>query len=293
MGTVSNSLDGRVVAITGAARGIGLATAKQLVAAGALVAIGDIDGDEAARQAALIPGVVASTLDVTDHASFRAFIEVAESSFGPLDVLINNAGIMPIGPFLEESDATAQRVLEIDVAGVLVGMKLALPGMLARGRGQIVNVASIAGKSPVPGGLTYAAAKAAVISATETARVEFVGRGVDFTCVMPSFTATDLIAGTKGVRFIKNVTPEAVATAITAAVAEPVCDVFVPKSVGTIARTQPLIGRRLRDWINHVIRADRTFLDVDRGARSYYEDRISKAGSPSPESSELIEPELR
>jgi NAD(P)-dependent dehydrogenase (short-subunit alcohol dehydrogenase family) len=286
---MSTNLSGRVVAITGGARGIGLATAKQLRAAGARIAIGDIDGDEAVRAAAAVgDDTIGTTLDVSDHESFRAFLALAEGELGPLDVLINNAGIMPIGPFLEESDSTASRVLEIDVGGVLLGMKLALPGMLNRGQGQIVNLASVAGKSPVPGGLTYAAAKAAVVSATESARVEFAGRGVDFTCVMPSFTATDLIAGTKGVRFMKNVKPEDVAAAITAAVQEPAYDVFVPKLAGVILRTQPLIGRRLRDWVNHLIRADRTFLDVDHGARSYYEDRISR-----PTASELAEHELR
>jgi len=274
---MSRSIDGRVVAITGGARGIGLATAKQLYAAGARVAIGDIDGDEAERAAASIGAdVLATRLDVTNADSFRAFLALAERELAPVDVLINNAGIMPIGPFLEESEATAARILDINAGGVITGMKLALPAMLARGSGQIVNMASVAGRSPVPGGLSYAASKAAIVSATESARVEFAGRGVLFTCVMPSFTATDLIAGTKGVRFIPNVTPEAVAKAITGAIQRPKKDVFVPGSVGVVIRTQPMIGRRMRDAVNHFIRADQTFLDVDTSARAYYEDRISQ-----------------
>jgi hypothetical protein len=93
---------------------------------------------------------------------------------------------------------------------------------------------------------------------------------------MPSFTATELIAGTKGVRFIPNVEAGAVADAIVNAIVAPKADVFVPSSVGAIIRTQPLIGRRLRDAINRLLGADRTFLNVDRGARAAYEARISR-----------------
>jgi short-subunit dehydrogenase len=114
------------------------------------------------------------------------------------------------------------------------------------------------------------------VSASESARVEYAKSGVSFTCVMPSFTATDLVAGTKGVRFIATITPEAVAKAIVKSIKSRKKDVFVPGSVGVVIRTQPLVGRALRDAINHMIRADRTFLEVDRGARSYYEERIAK-----------------
>lgn len=276
MSTRRNSLQGRVIAITGGARGIGLATARALQNAGARVAVGDIDGEQAAS-AALELGKEAfgTSLDVTDSNKFRGFLALTERELGPIDALINNAGIMPIGPLLEEPDALAQRVFQVNVLGVMHGMKLALPGMLARGHGQIVNVSSIAGKSPVPGGASYAASKAAIISLTESARVEFAGKGISFTCVMPSFTATELIAGTKGTRFIANVDPSAVASAITRAIAKPRADVYVPAAVGVIARTQPLIGRRLRDRINHMIGADRTFLEVDQAARAAYDARIA------------------
>jgi NAD(P)-dependent dehydrogenase (short-subunit alcohol dehydrogenase family) len=277
------SLTDRVVAITGAARGIGLATATELRSRGARIAIGDIDADEAGRSAqALGHDVLASRLDVTDSSSFREFLALVGRELGPVDVLINNAGIMPIGPMLQEPDDVARRVMDINVLGVLQGMKLALPAMLARGSGQIVNVASIAGKAPVPGGASYAASKAAIVSLTETARVEHARTGVHFTCVMPSFTTTELIAGTKGTRFIANVEPRDVAIAIADAIERRRPDVYVPAAVGVIARTQPLIGRRLRDAINHFIGADRTFLDVDRSARAGYDARISPATEQRP-----------
>jgi NAD(P)-dependent dehydrogenase (short-subunit alcohol dehydrogenase family) len=285
-------LKGRVVAITGGARGIGLATAKALHAAGARVAIGDIDHDAAiASGLELGADVLAGQLDVTDRGSFERFVALVERELGPLDVLVNNAGIMPIGPFDEEPDALARRTFEINVLGCLIGMKITLPAMAARGAGQIVNVASVAGKAAVPGGITYAASKAAIVSATESARVEYAGRGIKFTCVMPSFTATELIAGTKGTKGIATVQPDAVGAAIARGIARGKKDVFVPGSVGAIVRTQPLLGRRLRDAINHALGADRTFLDIDQAARAAYDARISGAadqprGAPEASSSE-------
>jgi len=273
-------ISGRVVAITGAARGIGLATARALRAEGAKVAIGDIDADvaiEAARS--LGSDVLASALDVTDPSSFRDFLALAERELGAVDVLVNNAGIMPIGPFLSETHATAERVFQIDVLGVMIGMKLALPAMLERRSGHIVNVASIAGKSPVPGGASYAAAKAAVVSLTETARVEFAKQGVDFTCVMPTFTATELILGTKGTRLLPTVKPEDVAAAIVDGIKRRRPDVYVPKALAPIVWSAPLTGRRWRDFVNHLLRADRTFLDVDQSARAAYDARITPTGA--------------
>jgi short-subunit dehydrogenase len=150
--------------------------------------------------------------------------------------------------------------------------------MVARGSGHVVNMASVAGRSPVPGGITYAATKAAVVSMTESARVEFAGSGVRFTCVMPSFTNTDLITGTQGTKLVRTVEPAEVGTAIAAAIEKPRADVFVPRVLGPIIRTQPLIGRALRDRVNHLLRADRVFLEVDQQARAGYSQRIQ----PSP-----------
>jgi NAD(P)-dependent dehydrogenase (short-subunit alcohol dehydrogenase family) len=279
----STKITGRVVAITGGGRGIGLATARALHQAGARVAIGDVDPAAAVAAAESIGSdVLGAGMDVTDSASFGSFLDLVERELGPIDVLVNNAGIMPIGPQLEETEATARRVFDVNVHGCLNGMKLALPGMLDRGRGHIVNVASVAGKSPVPGGASYCASKAAIVSLTETARIEHGGGGVRFTCVMPSFTATELISGTKGVRFIKNVEPDGVAKAIVRAVARPRADVYVPGSTALILRLQALTGRRLRDATNRLLGVDRAFLDVDRATRAAYETRIAAAPPRTP-----------
>jgi NAD(P)-dependent dehydrogenase (short-subunit alcohol dehydrogenase family) len=270
-----SALEGRIALVTGGGQGIGLATARALSRAGARVALGDIDA-EAAHAAAAGIGAAATArhLDVADATSYRDFVHWAEESLGQIDVLVNNAGIMPIGPFLSESDAVAGRILQVNVIGALTGMRAVLPAMLARGQGHIVNVASVAGRSPAPGALTYGASKAAIVSATETARVEYAGTGVRFTCVMPSFTATDLIAGTKELRLIPPVSAETVASAIVRGVLNDQKDVFVPATVGYMVRTTPLFGRRIRDAMGRSFGTDRTFLSVDSAARASYTARI-------------------
>ncbi len=273
----ATSLRGRRIAITGAGRGIGLATARALYQRGATIVIGDLDNESAAAAVDIVgPGTESFPVDVSDYESFAAFHKEATAD-APLDVLINNAGIMPIGRFLDQSADRHRRAVEINVLGCINGMHLALPAMVERGSGHIINIASSAGKTPVPGGLTYCGTKAAVIALTETARVEYADTGVQFTCVMPSFTNTELIAGTAGLKFIPTAQPEDVAQAIVDAVARPTADVFVPKVIGPILRTQPLIGRRLRDAINTQLGAYSTFLDFDPKARAEYQHRIDES----------------
>jgi NAD(P)-dependent dehydrogenase (short-subunit alcohol dehydrogenase family) len=269
-------LDGKVIAITGGARGIGFATARALRIRGARIAIGDIDPDAVEQAAATLGSdVFASPLDVTSRDSFGTFLRLAEQKLGPLQVLVNNAGVMPIGALVDQPEEISRRALDINVMGPLIGMRLALPGMLMRRSGHIVNVASAAGKAPVPGAACYGASKAAVISLTESARVEFRGRGVDFTCVLPSFTATDLISGTKGTRFVATSSPDDVAGAIAGAIERPRADVYIPTAIGLYMRALPLLGRRPRDAIARAMGADRTFLDIDHSARAGYDERLT------------------
>jgi len=269
------TLTGRRIAITGGARGIGLATTKELLARGARVVIGDIDVEAAKQAVHGLDGVTALGLDVSDAESFATFLAQAKDALGGLDVLINNAGIMPIGPMLDMPAPTYQRAVSINVIGPLNGTHLALPDLIAQGSGHIINVASSAGKTAVPGGVTYCATKAAIVSLTEGARLEFGHTGVKFTCVIPAFTNTELIAGTEGVRFIKNVEPEDVATAIADAVEKPRYDVYVPGVLAPIIKTQPLLGRRLRDFLNRRLGAYDTFLKIDHTKRDSYDERIT------------------
>src|SRR5437764_3033200 len=196
MAKALRSLGGQVVAITGGARGIGRATAAALIGQGARVAIGDIDAQLAERTAQeLGAGTIGLPLDVTERTSFDGFLQEVETQLGPLDVLINNAGIMPIGPFAEETDATTKRMVDINLNGVIYGSKLALERFLPRGRGHLVQIASVAGKAGFPGGATYCATKHAVVGLSEAIRAEVRGTGVDVSVRMPGVGKTELGSG--------------------------------------------------------------------------------------------------
>ena len=125
------SLSNKVVVITGGARGIGLATARALTARGARVVIGDLDEDGARRAAKDVGAALALPLDVTDHAGFTEFLDTVEREVGPIDVLINNAGIMPIALLGDESDEMTYRVLDINIAAVIHGTREAMRRMTA------------------------------------------------------------------------------------------------------------------------------------------------------------------
>src|SRR5918993_2505122 len=164
MAKLPRSLHGRVVVVTGGGRGIGRAIAGALAAKGCRVAIGDLDAHAAREVAEELGGeAVGLALDVTDHDAFSTFLDEVERRLGPVDVLVNNAGIMPVGPLEEEDDATAIRVLEIDLHAVIHGTKEAMRRMRPRGTGHIVNLASGAGKTGYPQIATYSATKHGVV----------------------------------------------------------------------------------------------------------------------------------
>jgi NAD(P)-dependent dehydrogenase (short-subunit alcohol dehydrogenase family) len=276
------SLNGRVVAITGGARGIGKATAHALVREGARVAIGDLDVDLARKTAEeLGSGVRAYELDVTSRPSVAAFLDSVESDIGPLDVMVNNAGIMPITPFLEETDASAVRQLDINVHGTMFGMKEALPRMLGRRSGHVVNLASVAGKNGFPYLATYCASKHAVIGMTEAVRGEFAKSGIEFTLVMPAMVDTELTAGVKAGRGVEKAKPEDVADAIVDALKLPKLDVYVPKAVGRIGKVMTMMPRSVAEKIGHLLEADTVMVKADMSGRRAYEERVANS-EPTP-----------
>ena len=215
MARTPRDLSGRTVAITGGARGIGRAIAQACVRAQMKVAIGDLDLVAAHRTAAeLGHGTIAIELDVSNRASMRHFLDIVEERLGPLDVLVNNAGIMHLGSLEDEDDASTRRQVDINVHGVMHGMKEALPRMKARRRGHVVNIASTAGRGGFAGAATYSGTKHFVVGASEAVRFELRGSGVDISCVLPVVVRTELAAGTSDARFVARLEPEDVADAV-------------------------------------------------------------------------------
>ena len=185
----------KMVAITGGARGIGRTTATEFAKAGAKVAIGDLDIELAEKAAEIDIGnatgaqVVGLPLDVTQQPSFEQFVNDAEAALGPLDVLINNAGIMPTGLFIDEEPWATDRIIDTNLRGVITGSRLAACRFVDRGSGVIINVASLAGVTGIPGLATYCATKHAVIGFSEALVAEMRNHGVAVTVVLPGWPA--------------------------------------------------------------------------------------------------------
>jgi NAD(P)-dependent dehydrogenase (short-subunit alcohol dehydrogenase family) len=271
------SLSGKVVAITGGARGIGKATAAALVNKGCRVAIGDLELELAEKTAAhLGGGTVALPLDVTDRSSYERFLDEAERQLGPLDAVINNAGIMPVTPLVEEGEDSVRRQIDINLIGVITGTQMAIERLRPRGSGYIVNIASQAGKSGLPGIATYSATKHAVVGLSEAVRAELRDTGVEVVCVMPTVVNTELTSGV-GQKWIKPVEAEDVANEIVEAMEVPRFDVFVPRANGILYKILAPLPRSWREAIGRAMKVDKLMLEVDHGARRAYEERAAKS----------------
>jgi NADP-dependent 3-hydroxy acid dehydrogenase YdfG len=282
-------LAGENAAITGGARGIGRATAKAMLEKGMKVAIGDLDVDAARATATeLGPRCVGLGLDVTDRNSFARFLDAAEEQLGPIDVLVNNAGIMQVGRFVDEDDLTARRMIDINLHGVILGTKLALDRMIARDHGHIVNISSQAGKFGAPGGATYSATKHAVVGLTEAVRGELrlMGAHINVSYVMPAVVNTELGSGLGDVRGFKNLEPSEVADAIVDALQHGVVDVWVPKKGRRTNLIISLLPRRLSEGMGRALKADRVLAEANPDVRRSYELRASHSEPALEEASE-------
>jgi 2-hydroxycyclohexanecarboxyl-CoA dehydrogenase len=189
-------LEGRVALVTGGASGIGAATCRRLAAEGARVAITDLNVEGARELASELDGA-GLELDVRSSDSIRAALEAAEAELGPLAVLVNNAGYDEFGWFGQSTEDLWDRVLAVNLRGVLAVTHAALPGMQERAYGRIVNVASEAGRVGSAGSAAYSAAKAGVIGFTKTLAQESARFGITVNAVAPGPIETPLLMGAR------------------------------------------------------------------------------------------------
>jgi len=270
-------LDGAVVVITGGGRGIGRATASAFADRGARVVIGDLD-EQVARQAANDIGRSAHgfALDVASRESYTSFLETVKREVGPIDVLVNNAGIMPAGAFADTTLELVRATIDVNLWGVMLGCHLVLPDMMSRGHGHIINVASLLGRVAGGGVAAYCGTKFGVFGFTDALQQDLRCSGVTATVVLPGVVRTELSSGLNDQGPVAE--PADVAAAIVRACDTRAKELNVPKWSGSM-RLMAALTPRLRHPILHKIGYDRALHGIRAEKRTGYSARLDTAAS--------------
>ena len=192
---IAKNLAGQHAIVTGGARGIGLAAARRLNAAGAHVTLADIQGELAAEEAQRLaregPDCVGHAVDITDPDSVQALVTAVSQHFGRIDILFNNAGVTgDLAPCWEQSDDNWRRVLTTNLTGTFNCCRAVVPHMRARGYGRIVNMASISARDGNAGASPYSASKAGILGFTRAIALELAGSGVLVNAISPAVVGT-------------------------------------------------------------------------------------------------------
>jgi NADP-dependent 3-hydroxy acid dehydrogenase YdfG len=244
MGVISEQAgrEPKRVLVTGAANGIGAAIVRRCVEAGHRVVAMDIDRGGLSRLREGLPGIETSVLDVRDLAAWTRVVEAAETQGGAIDVLINNAGVCLPGPCDQVSAEDDRLTVEVNLLGVMHGVRAMLPRFLARERGHVINVASMAAFSPIPDLAAYSATKHAVRAYTHSCALDHRHTPIDWTLVCPGAVETPMLESMRkrraGVVVFteKPMPPDRVADAIVDAIRTPRREVLVPNVRGKLLR---------------------------------------------------------
>ena len=259
-------LQGKSVIVTGAASGIGAATARLFAEHGARVA--GFDRNAPADPDARIDY---HQVDITDVAAIEAAVAAVRERTGRIDALVNNAGIMVIGKTLDVPIEHQLKQLDINVKGVVNGCHEVAPRLIAHGGGQIVNIASLAGRFAAPGAAVYSGTKAAVLAFTDALDAELAPQGVRVSAVLPSFTNTGLISGTEAPAMTPAIEPTDVAAAVLGVLEKYRPQATVPKYLAFSAAQWSMYPQRMRRWMGTKTGMATMFLEVDHDARADYE----------------------
>jgi NAD(P)-dependent dehydrogenase (short-subunit alcohol dehydrogenase family) len=276
----SRSLAGQTAIVTGGTRGVGRALVQALVQRETHVALCARDPEEVDATAQELGAAMARPLDVSDRIAVGEFIDEVEGELGPIDILVNVAGIMPIGPFEDEDDATTQRILDVNLAAVIFSTKDAARRMKARGSGHIVNVASGASWIAGGGGATYCGSKFGLLGYCQSVALELSETGVEISIVAPGVIETGMTAGVKDLRGVRRVTPDEVAATIVNVLERPRFVAFIPRSVGLMALALSALPFGIRRSLARLSNIDTLMLEADMEARAGYEARAQAVRTP-------------
>jgi NADP-dependent 3-hydroxy acid dehydrogenase YdfG len=263
------------IAITGGARGIGFATAQMAAERGISVAIGDIDAATAEESAADVEGIEPYQVDVRDRDSFARFLDDAAHK-EPLDALINNAGVMLLGPVGELSPERIQTMIDINLIGVINGTQLALERFRAQGGGKIVNTASTAGEWGIRGASVYSATKFGVIGFSQAVRQELADEPISISVLIPGIVNTRLA---KGVPDAKTPTaePEDIAKVALRALRGRRFIYHAPPIVGPVIRTFDMLPRGVNARLQRALGFQDPLWKVDEEGRKSYDSEVESS----------------